>query len=212
MSEGSVPCGSRRGGHSGPGVAPLPKSVSSSKISTGPLGLSKAFDGSILDEDIAIAQNLLHGSKSFILPFPLSAAQPTQRCEDLWLMLPDPPIVPPRRSSFIHTSTNARPVLLNDIASSTHSIKTNNRRRDHNATSNTWTSSSGEISDTDDVDSRATFVEEYNKIANKVRLPFTQRVVTRSPNIWQHGIPVIVPDEFVAIPVSPNLSPRTGTL
>ena len=66
---------------------------------------------------------------------------------------------------------NTRPVLLDDIASSSHSIEVNNRRRGYNATSNTWTSSSGEISETDDVDSRATFVQEYNKIANQVWHP-----------------------------------------
>ena len=91
--------------------------------------------------------------------------------DPILILPPDPPIIPPRRSSFCHTATaNARPVLLDDIASSTDSIEANNRRRGYNATSNTWTSSSGEISETDDVDSRATFVEEYNKIANQVCL------------------------------------------
>ncbi len=56
---------------------------------------------------------------------------------------------------------------LEDQTSTIHS-EVGIRRRRHNATSNTWTSSSGEISETDDVDSRTSFVQEYNKIANQV--------------------------------------------
>ena len=150
------------------------KSFTSSKISVGALSLGEVFDGSILDEDLTIAQNLLAGSE-----FPVSTrllhTRRSNCCyhikDPILILPPDPPIIPPRRSSFGHTSTaNARPVLLDVIASSTHSIEANNRRRGYNATSNTWTSSSGEISETDDVDSRATFVEEYNKIANQVCL------------------------------------------
>lgn len=161
---------SRPESHHAPASAPLPKSMSSSKIHVGRLGSSEASGGSVLDEDMTIAQNLLNKSKSSILPLPISIALITQRCGDLLLMLPDPPSIHPRGSSYGRTSTtNARPVLLDDITSSTHYIEANKRRRGYNATSNTWTSSSGEISDTDDVDSRAIFVEEYNKIANHVR-------------------------------------------
>lgn len=152
--------------HHEAGVVPPANSLASSKISVGALSLGEVFDGSILDEDITIAQNLLAGSKSFraiLTSLRISVDSHTDA-------LADPPVIPPRRSSFGHASTaNVRPVLLDDIASSTRSIEINNRRRGYNATSNTWTSSSGEISETNDVDSRATFVREYNKIASQVR-------------------------------------------
>lgn len=153
--------------HQSAGDVPPRNSLASSKISVGALSLGDVFDGSILDEDITIAESLLAGSESSYesLYSTTNLLQPT-------LSLPtDPPIIPFRRSSFGNTSTaNARPVLLDDIASSTHPIEVNNRRRGYNATSNTWTSSSGEISETDDVDNRQSFVQEYNKIASQVRL------------------------------------------
>ena len=43
-------------------------------------------------------------------------------------------------------------------------------RRPHAGTSNTWTSSEGEIpSELDELNSRAAFVAEYNRIAERVR-------------------------------------------
>jgi hypothetical protein len=44
-----------------------------------------------------------------------------------------------------------------------------NRRSRHNSTSNTWSSSNGgEVSETDEIDDRTAFVQEYNKIATQV--------------------------------------------
>lgn len=150
--------------HHSAGDVPATNSLASSKISVGPLSLAEVFDRSILDEDITIAENLLAGSESSYEHLYSTAILPKPE-----LKSPSgPPIFPPRRSSFGHSTANARPVLLDDIASSTHSIEANNRRRGYNATSNTWTSSSGEISETDDVDNRQSFVQEYNKIASQV--------------------------------------------
>ena len=151
--------------HHATGDVPPTNSLASSKISVGALSLGEVFDGSILDEDITIAENLLAGSESSYeqLHSATTLADPMLKPSS------DPPIIPPRRSSFGHGSTaHARPVLLDDIASSTHSIEVNNRRRGYNATSNTWTSSSGGISEMDDVDNRQSFVQEYNKIASLV--------------------------------------------
>ncbi|KFZ16440.1 hypothetical protein V502_05078 [Pseudogymnoascus sp. VKM F-4520 (FW-2644)] len=50
------------------------------------------------------------------------------------------------------------------------------RRSRYNSTSNTWTSSSGEVSETDDIGDRTFYVETFNKLAH------------------QHGIPEITPD------------------
>ncbi|KFX99997.1 hypothetical protein V490_01538 [Pseudogymnoascus sp. VKM F-3557] len=50
------------------------------------------------------------------------------------------------------------------------------RHSRYNSTSNTWTSSSGEVSETDDIGDRTFYVEAYNKLAH------------------QYGIPDIIPD------------------
>lgn len=42
------------------------------------------------------------------------------------------------------------------------------RHSRYNSTSNTWTSSSGEVSETDDIGDRTFYVEAYNKLAHQV--------------------------------------------
>ena len=42
------------------------------------------------------------------------------------------------------------------------------RRSRYNSTSNTWTSSSGEVSETDDIGDRTFYVEAFNKLAHQV--------------------------------------------
>jgi hypothetical protein len=84
-------------------------------------------------------------------------------------LLGRPDIPPRRRTSFTSTTRSAHTHdVSNDLDDST-SIKDDGRRRRVIQSSNTWTTSSGEIlSDKDDMEDRTFFILEYNRLATKV--------------------------------------------
>lgn len=61
-------------------------------------------------------------------------------------------------------------VAQDDSSDSQHNAPHNGRNRRGFGTSNTWTSSSGEmLSEQDEIDDRMAFVQEYNRLAKKVQ-------------------------------------------
>jgi hypothetical protein len=80
------------------------------------------------------------------------------------------PNIPPRRRTSVASTTRSAhtPDVSNDTAEST-STRDDIRCQRMGQTSNTWTNSTGEmLSDKDDVEERAFFILEYNRLATKV--------------------------------------------
>lgn len=68
------------------------------------------------------------------------------------------------------------------------------RARRANGTSNTWTSSDGGVlSDQDEIDDRIVFVEEYNRLAKKVK-QYLAKICGFAKIVYQHGVRVINDD------------------
>ena len=91
-----------------------------------------------VSDDIVIAQELLHNSKVL------------------------------RESSL--TTTSAGPPTFNDASFRVESSKPSStgRRRQKARTSRTWTSSSGDVPQHNDIEDRAAYINEYNLLAKKV--------------------------------------------
>lgn len=71
------------------------------------------------------------------------------------------------RSPSLHYTGDGSNDAIRSLGSYDHDRRTQLR------TSNTWTSSSGEVlSDQDDVEDRAPFIQEYNRLAGKVCIYF----------------------------------------
>ncbi|KAG0649007.1 hypothetical protein D0Z07_4860 [Hyphodiscus hymeniophilus] len=79
------------------------------------------------------------------------------------------PHIPPRRkTSFTSTTKSVNTEDIADYMEEGMSIKDDGRRRRAIQSSNTWTTSSGEIlSDKDDMEDRSFFILEYNRLAQK---------------------------------------------
>ena len=84
--------------------------------------------------------------------------------------------------------------------------------------SNTWTTSSGELgqmSDTDELEDRTVYAQEYNRLAKKVcilrSLTGYKEIVTDTSE--QHGVRLLEIDDFkLPKPVRPNIFPLLGNL
>jgi hypothetical protein len=79
------------------------------------------------------------------------------------------PSIPSRGTSFMGPSGNR--LSANGSNGLTRSSEGNgvSERRWHMQSSNTWTSSSGDVlSDQDDIEDRGSFIQEYNRLARKV--------------------------------------------
>ncbi len=77
-----------------------------------------------------------------------------------------------------------------------------------NASSATWTSSSGDLgdqSDTIDVQDRFHFIEEYNRLAKKVGLSRFSPGSSMDANTGQHGIRLLIPEDYDPSPVCYSL-------
>jgi hypothetical protein len=81
--------------------------------------------------------------------------------QDLFICI-DSLSVPSRGSSFQHSPSSMNRQSENQPPDNPK------RHSRYNSTSNTWTSSSGEVSETDDIGDRSFYVQAFNKIANKV--------------------------------------------
>jgi hypothetical protein len=79
------------------------------------------------------------------------------------------PQIPERGSSFRpHTSAEQHSQLEDYDNQAVQSQNYGDRRTRQGISSNTWTSSSGDITEDDANDDRSQFAEEYNRLARKV--------------------------------------------
>lgn len=78
------------------------------------------------------------------------------------------PRLPRHMKSFADIITNRFIVDRSQDSNERYHVRSNFENRMPLQTSNTWTSSSGEPTSEDEIDDRASFIEEYNKIARKV--------------------------------------------
>jgi len=86
-------------------------------------------------------------------------------------LLGQPHIPPRRKTSFTSTTRSAHNQDASSDFDENTSVRDDGRRRRAMQSSNTWTTSSGEIlSDKDDIEDRTFFVLEYNRLATKVSI------------------------------------------
>jgi hypothetical protein len=113
---------------------------------------------------------------------------------------------PPRRSNSF-TGLSLRDFdSSNDNPSSTSPIEQTEDRPTRRVllTSNTWTTSSGDVlSDQDEVDDRTIFIQEYNRLANKVRT-FLLSILFPANQLFKHGVRPMVPVDYEPFTVRPN--------
>lgn len=77
--------------------------------------------------------------------------------------------------------------------------------------SNTWTSSSaGGESEKDDSNDRTQFIEEFNRLAEKV-CKYMYCDMTNKVNVSQHGVRRFIPSEYEDTPVGQRPCPATST-
>ena len=91
-------------------------------------------------------------------------------------LLGRPHIPQRRRTSFTSTTRSGLTEDISNDPEEGSSIKDDSRRRRGIQSSNTWTTSSGEIlSDKDDIEDRTFFILEYNRLATKVGCHHSRR-------------------------------------
>lgn len=95
-------------------------------------------------------------------------------------LLGRPDIPPRRRTSFTSSARSAHTGNISNELEESINIKEDGGRRRMIQSSNTWTTSSGEIlSEQDDIEDRIFFILEYNRLATKVSCCLWRRILER---------------------------------
>jgi hypothetical protein len=99
------------------------------------------------------------------------------------------PRIPSRGASFMGPSATHRRMANASWDGPTENPESNNNENEHRRqinSSNTWTSSSGDVlSDQDDIEDRTLFVQEYNRLARKVSGCPNRYTWADSPAAWR---------------------------
>jgi hypothetical protein len=105
---------------------------------------------------------------------------------------------PPRRSNSFTGFSLRGFDSSNDNASSTSPIEQTEDRPPRRVllTSNTWTTSSGDVlSDQDEVDDRTVFIQEYNRLARKVSISLLSKLFPAN-QLFKHGVRPMVAEDY----------------
>jgi len=111
------------------------------------------------------------------------------------------PKVPRRSTSLTYFGSPERSIRLPTSSGALAEAYAEGRSRREVRSSNTWTSSSGDVlSDQDEVEDRSVFVEEYNRLARKV----CRLIIIFEPtnSLLQHGVRSMVNEGYEAFQVS----------
>ncbi|OBT69401.1 hypothetical protein VE03_01229 [Pseudogymnoascus sp. 23342-1-I1] len=143
-------------------------------------GTAELFDPGVSKKDIALAENLLSGNP-LVLPSVGRSAQhePSSMNQHNPLGIPSqggPAQYEPssmNQPNPLGIPSQGDPVQYEPsrMSQQSENLPPNHASRRYNATSNTWTTSSGEVSEIEDIGDRSFYVEEFNKIGHQHGIP-----------------------------------------